>query len=191
MMSRSVRATIALAIVALPASAIAEVAEKPCLQPAEAEALMMFILPGAFDALTDRCRASLPADAPLSRIGHALALRYRPESESAWPLAKAAFGKVSDPAAIKILGDDTLKKLVSTGIANELPKSVKPKDCGLVDRFVAALEPLPARNMALLMGALIEVGSRTGAGDQRGSPFKICPAADIVSAPSAISNSKK
>jgi hypothetical protein len=170
--------TCALTAVAvmLPVTAIAAEAEKPCMAPAEAQALLTWMLPGAFEALSDQCRTSLPADAVLSRSGKALAERYRPESDAAWPMAKAAFGKMSDASILKLLDDATLKKLVSAGISSELPKQVKPKDCGTVDRFVAALEPLPAKNVAMLLGALIEVGSRGDVQGGRTSPFKICPA---------------
>lgn len=172
------------AALALPGMAIAQDA-KPCIEPAEAQALLTFMLPGAFDALTDQCRSTLPADSVLTRSGKALAERYRPEADAAWPTAKQAFGKMSDAAMLKLLDDATLKKLVSAGIAGELPKQVKAKDCGTVDRFVAALEPLPAKNVAMLLGALIEVGSRVDSQGNRSSPFKICKPGETAAAPAA------
>jgi hypothetical protein len=186
------RAALAAAVLAMPATAIAQAAEKPCIEPAEAQALLTFMLPGAFDALSDQCRTALPADAVLSRSGKLLAARYRPEADAAWPMAKQAFGKMSDAAILKLLDDATLKKLVSAGIAGELPKQVKTKDCGTVDRFVAALEPLPARNVAMLLGALIEVGSRADAQGNKASPFKICkPAEAAVATPVTAGNGAK
>jgi hypothetical protein len=176
------RAVLAFTMVTFPAAAIAAEAEKPCMEPAEAQALVTFILPGAFDALTDQCKATLPADAVLTRSGKALAERYRPEADAAWPIAKMAFSKVTDTSVLKLLDDATLKKLVLAGIAGELPKQVKPKDCVTVDRFVTALEPLPAKNIALLLGALIDLGSREDGRSARPSPFKICqPAAAAAS----------
>jgi hypothetical protein len=162
------------AIIAFPGTAIAAEAAKPCMQPAEAQALLTFMLPEAFQALSEQCRATLPAEAVLSRSGQALVARYRPESDAAWPLAKVAFGKISDASILRLLDDATLKKLVSAGIAGEVPKRVKTKDCETVDRFVTALEPLPAKNVAMLLGALIEVGSRDDRGSSKSSPFNIC-----------------
>ncbi len=172
------RTMLTAAALLLPATAIAQEAAKPCLEPAEAQALLTFMLPGAFDALTDQCRSALPADSVLTMSGKALAARYRPEGEAAWPVAKQAFGKMSDTAMLKILDDATLKKLVSAGIAGGLTKQVKAKDCGTVDRFVAALEPLPAKNVAMLLGALIEVGARGDSQGSGSSPFNICKAGE-------------
>jgi len=173
---KSILARMALSAMAatMPASAIAQAAEKPCIEPAEAQALLTFMLPGAFEALSDQCRTALPADSVLSRSGKVLAARYRPEADAAWPVARQAFGKMSDASIMKLLDDATLKKLVSAGIAGELPKQVKTKDCGTVDRFVAALEPLPAKNVAMLLGALIEVGARADVQGNKSSPFNIC-----------------
>lgn len=168
------RVACAALAIAMPTTAIAQAAVKPCMEPAEAQAMLTFMLPGAFDALSDQCQASLPADSVLSRSGKLLAARYRPEADAAWPVAKQAFGKMSDAAILKLLDDATLKKLVSAGIAGELSKQVKVRDCATVDRFVAALEPLPARNVAMLLGALIEVGARADAQGNKSSPFKIC-----------------
>jgi hypothetical protein len=174
------RAALAAAIVIFPTIAIAAEAEKSCMQPAEAQALLTFMLPDAFDALSEQCRTTLPVDAVLTRSGKLLAARYRPESDAAWPLAKSAFAKISDAAVLKLLDDATLKKLVSAGITGELPKQVRPKDCAMVDRFVTALEPLPAKNVAMLLGALIEVGSQDDVRRSRSTPFQICPPGDAA-----------
>lgn len=185
------RTMLAVAAVVLPGTAIAQDAKR-CVEPAEAQALLTFMLPGAFDALSDQCRSALPADAVLSRSGKALAERYRPEADAAWPMARQAFGKMADAGVLKILDDATLKKLVSAGIAGELPRQVKSKDCGTVDRFVAALEPLPAKNVAMLLGALIEVGSRADTQGRRSSPFQICkPDVLIAPAPADATDGKK
>ncbi len=173
----------AIALCSMSTTAVQAAGEEKCLEPAEAQALLMFILPGAFVQLTDQCRSVLPADATLTRVGKQLAERYQPEADAAWPTAKVAFGKMADAGMMKLLGDETLKKLVSAGIANEIPKSVQPKDCGTVDRFVAALEPLPARNMAMLVGAFIDIGAKRDASGKSDSPFNICKPAVPISSP--------
>ncbi len=180
MKSAFARTVAALTLASLPVSAMAAEAEKPCLEAAEAQALLVFILPGTFTQVSDQCRDALPPTSTLTRVGRTLATRYQPEAEAAWPLARAAFGKMSDPAMLKLLGDDTLKKLVSAGVASGITKAIKPKDCGTVDQFVAALEPLPARNMAMLVGALMEAGSKMDANGNRNSPFKICPKPELT-----------
>lgn len=170
------QAMVALGVVALPTVAVAQAAAKPCITPAEAQALVAFLLPDALSSISDQCRPALPADAVLTRSGKLLAQRYRPDSDAAWPLAKQAFGRMSDAAIVKLLDDATLKKLVAAGIGAELAKKFKTNDCGTVDRFVTALEPLPPKNMALLLGALIEVGARASSQSGKDAPFNICPA---------------
>jgi hypothetical protein len=175
-------AGLAVMIILCPASAVMAQAPRQCLTQAEAQALLSFALPNAFDTLSDQCRATLPATAVLSRSGHVIAQRYRPEAEAAWPAARKAFGKIGDPAIIRLLDDAILKTIVRAGIASELPRMVTVKDCPLVERFVAALEPLPARNMAMLAGALIEVGAKNQTGARR-QLIDICPALPAPKAP--------
>jgi len=186
-MARTALTAITLAI---PANAIAQAAEKKCVEPVEAQAIVTFMLPGAFEALSDQCRATLPEDAVLSRSGKNLADRYRPEADAAWPMARQAFGKMADESMIKLLDDKTLKSLLSAGIASELPKRFKTKDCATVDRFVAALEPLPAKNVAMLLGAFIELGARSDGGSS-GAPFKICKPGEAVAPTMAPSEDAK
>ena len=111
------------------------------------------------------------------RSGATLADRYRSEAATAWPAAKVAFGKLSDPDLIGQLDDGTLRKLLSAGITVELTKGLKARDCRLVDRMMVALEPLPPRNMAMLLGILMEIGASE---DRKAgkSPFSICPEPD-------------
>ncbi len=90
------RQFIALAAAALTAlPGIAAAAEPPCLTPAEFTALSSYALPSIITGTTQRCAATLPADAWLRRNGGQLAARYAAAKPAAWPGAKAAFLKLS------------------------------------------------------------------------------------------------
>jgi hypothetical protein len=175
------RLALLLGTVALPFQALAAETAKPCLEAAEAQAMLQFMLPETIDALSDQCRPVLPADATLTRSGHALAERYRPAADGAWPMAKVAFGKMSDPAMLKLLDDATIQKVFKAGMTAQIPKTLPTKDCGTVDRFITALEPLPAKNMAMLLGSLIELGTKTEASGRRASPLNLCPQLPTIS----------
>ena len=47
--------------------------------------------------------------------------------------------------------------------------NLKAKDCMVIDRFMGALEPLPARNVAQLVGLFLEIGESDGK-----APMNIC-----------------
>lgn len=163
------------AMLAMTGNAVA--AEKPCLQAAEAQALLTAVLPGTLDAVADRCRPVLPAGSTMAESARAMADRYQPDADAAWPLAREAFGKLSSPAALRLFGDEGARKLLVTGVSSAIANDLKPESCVTVARFIDALEPLPARNMAMLVGALIDIGASQKAGEIDKAPFKICPAA--------------
>lgn len=146
-----------------------------CLTRPEAEALMAFALPSAMRALTKHCTANLPATSALVQSGPIIAARYQPDADKAWPAAKAGFDKLSGLKLSEQLGEEAAKGLIQAGFAAGLVEQVKPQDCGQIDRFVDILQPLPARNMAMLLVAFMELG---GAKKPTGkSPFNICPVA--------------
>lgn len=158
------------ATIALPGTAMAQSA-KACLTTPEAEALITYGLPSAIRAMTTKCTASLPATAALVQSGPIIAGRYQIEADKAWPLARIAFDKLSGFDLTKVLGDPGARGLVDAAFGAGLAEKVKPSDCSKVDRVVNILEPLPARNMAMLITALMEFG-----GQGKGKPpLSICP----------------
>lgn len=164
-------AIIACALLALPGQAVAQSA-KSCLAPLEAEALVTYALPSAIRAIATKCTAALPATASLVQSGPILAARYQLDADKAWPVARQAFDKVSGIELTKVLGEAGTKGLIETALGTGLTEKVKPGDCSKIDRFIDILEPLPTRNMAMLITALMELGGS----DDKKSPLKMCPA---------------
>lgn len=161
------------ALAALPGQAVARSA-KSCLTPPEAEALVTYALPSVMRAITKKCTAVLPATTALIQSGPVIAARYQVDADKAWPVARVAFDKVSGVAIAGILGDDATKGLLEAALGAGLAEKVKPEDCPKVDRFVDILEPLPTRNMAQFITALMDIGQDKG---KDKSPLAICPAA--------------
>lgn len=156
----------------LGSAAVAQTA-KPCLQPAEAEDLVSFIMPALMDGMARKCRPMLPGSSVLGGRGAALAERYRPTADAAWPGAKAAFLKLSGDKTIGALGDQLLRGIIAEASSAAIVGEFKAKDCAMADRFVSVLEPLPAQNMSTLVVLLMEIG----AADAKESPMKLCKAA--------------
>lgn len=164
---------LAVTALALPTTATAQSAK--CLTQDEAAGLVTYILPLAVRAVSKQCAAVLPATAPLIQSGPILAGRYQAAADEAWPLAKLAFDKVSGLKIGAALGDEGLKGVMDASLGPLIANEVKPDDCPKIDRVVNILEPLPVRNMALLITTLVEFGSESGKATKK-NPLNICPA---------------
>ena len=167
---------LAISTLLLPGAAIGQSATA-CLTSPEAEALVTYALPSAIRAMTTKCAAVLPATTALVQSGPIIAARYQSEADRAWPVAKVAFDKVSGLQLASILGEPGAKGLVDAAFGAGLAEKVKTDDCSKVDRMINILEPLPAKNMAMLITALMEFGS---AGKPAKSPLNLCPAPSIA-----------
>ena len=71
-----------------------------------------------------------------------------------------------------LLGQEAVRTLVRSAISDDIARDVKPEDCSIIDRVVDVLQPLPTRNMAILLSSLVELGDRKKAAP---SQFKLCP----------------
>jgi hypothetical protein len=148
-------------IAGLPATAIAQSATKSCLSGEEAEGLVTYALPAAVRAISVHCAKTLPATAPLVQSGVVTAARYQIDADKAWPVASAAFDKVSGLPIAKMMGEKALKPLIEKTISGGVVQNLQAKDCMTADRFINILQPLPTRNMAMLITAMLETGSPT------------------------------
>lgn len=174
--SLPVRTLLIAGALALPGPAMAQAA-KPCLTPAEAEGLVTFALPSLLDGISKQCAPSLPATASLSQSGKLIAAKYQADADRAWPVASAAFDKISGMKMANAMGEAGLRGLLQGALSAGMGEQIKPKDCVTVDRFVDILQPLPASNMARLVVAFLELGSANKSGQPSKSPLNLCPVA--------------
>jgi hypothetical protein len=123
-------------------------ADRPCLLAPDAEALASVALPDILRQTGTLCAGKLPAASPLRRSPSPMLQRYDAEANRAWPAARAAIVKLSDPAAAALLSSEYARPLLSTLVAPMIVGRVSVQDCGTIDRLVTLLEPLPPRNTA-------------------------------------------
>jgi hypothetical protein len=133
----------AIALIASPA-----VAQPRCITGPEAESLTLVAMPDILRETGRVCAAQLPAASLIRRQSSTLIDRYQIEADRAWPAARAAIVKLSDPAVDALLDSDFARPLLTTLLVPQIVGRIAPRDCGTIDRLVALLEPLPPRNTA-------------------------------------------
>jgi hypothetical protein len=133
----------AIALIASPA-----VAQPRCITGSEAESLTLVAMPDIIRETGRVCATQLPAASLIRRQSSALLDRYQTEADRAWPAARAAIVKLSDPAVDALLDSDFARPLLTTLLVPQIVGRIAPRDCGTIDRLVALLEPLPPRNTA-------------------------------------------
>lgn len=154
----------ALAQTALPSTA--------CLKRAEAEAMTVFVLPALVEGTARKCRPSLGASATLTTQSASLAQRYRPEANEAWPAARDAFARISDDAVSQLFGEDVARTMIEVSVSALIIERIALKDCARIDQAVAALAPLPARNVGKLVTIAMDMLTSEG----RRLPIALCEA---------------
>ncbi|KTT74632.1 hypothetical protein [Sphingomonas endophytica] len=141
----------AAALLAAPPAA----AQTPCLSGTEAEAIALVTMPEIIRDAGRVC-AALPASSLLRRTSGAFLDKYDREAERAWPSARTAIAKLSDPAVELLLLSDYARPMLTSILAPQITGRIQPSDCPTLDRLVTLLEPLPARNTAGIVVATLQ-----------------------------------
>ena len=133
----------AAAAIASPVSAQAQ-----CITAPEAEAMTLVALPDIIRETGRVCAAHLPATSLVRNQSSALIGRYQGEADRAWPSARAAIVKLSDPAVDALLDSEFARPLLTSLLVPQIVGRIAPRDCGTIDRLITLLQPLPPRNTA-------------------------------------------
>ena len=162
------------ALMGMAASASAAQAQvsSTCITHDEARALFAYAIPQAIEGVAGACKASLPATAFLPSQSAAMVARLKSAGSANWGSAKAAFLKMGGKDGARTLAtmpDSALEPFVAAAFSSVVTQGVKPKDCGKIDRFVAALAPLPPGHAAELITSLIAL---VGGSDDK---MPLCP----------------
>lgn len=170
------RMSAALAAIAALASQSAFAAQAgKCLSAAEAESVAVSALPDALSSAQRACAPHLPAQSALRNAGERIAQVYRPAADKAWPRAGRAFLSAVELPLPEGTSPDVMRPLLVATISALVEQEIKPQDCGTVNEFYSALEPLPPENVAKLLIAFMKLGDRERApGKGKTSPFTIC-----------------
>lgn len=130
-------------------------AQVPCLSAPDAEAIALVALPEIIRDAGRVC-AKLPATSLLRRGNGPFLSKYQAEADRAWPAARAAVAKLSDPSVELLLLSDYARPLLTSLFAPQIAGRIQPADCATLDRLVTLLEPLPARNTAGIVVATLQ-----------------------------------
>lgn len=175
------RATFALLALSTSGQAMAASRDK-CLERAEAQALIAFVLPDIISGVTSQCRAHLSPSDYLIRASGSLDSRYRSAGDTNWPVARKAFSKMIDEKMLALVSDDILKGLLTAGLTTAMQGDIKADDCPMISQIAEALDPLPAANISLLVGIILDRESRKPKTDGKASKFDLCRAAPAARA---------
>ena len=170
-MRNAMKFSTVMAMIATASAANAQ-ASSTCLTHDEARALFAYAIPQAIEGVAKVCKPSLPATAFLPSQSAAMVARLRGAGTANWASAKTAFLKMGGKDAAKTLAtmpDSALEPFVAAAFSSVATQDIKPTDCGKIDRFVAALAPLPPGNAAELITSLIAL---VGGKDEN---MQLCP----------------
>ncbi|MET4896004.1 hypothetical protein RN629_02385 [Sphingomonadaceae bacterium jetA1] len=165
-----------LAFVAMTVPDVAMAEQRACIAAPEAEAMTLVAMPDILRETGRVCAARLPANS-LIRGNGALIAKYESAAEMAWPAARAAIVKLSDPAIDTLLQSDYARPLLTSLLVPFIVGRIGLEDCGVIDRLVTQLAPLPPRNMAsVVVTALQYLKSERARGRQVAVPdLPLCP----------------
>lgn len=163
-----------LCLCALPTAALAQ--SSPCLNADEAQSLITYALPTAMQTLGNVCKTSGGDANAFGKTLQDLKAQYQPSADAAWPKAKAAIHKLApESALLGMFGDNTLKSAAQGQINQMIVNKFDAKDCGVLQRLMTALQPLPANNMASAMEVMIELGLKNVKNGDAAPGLNICP----------------
>lgn len=141
----------ALAFAAAAALATPALAAPPCLTAREAETIALVALPDLIRETGRVCAATLPAASLVRRPSGAFIAKYQAAADRAWPDARLAIAKLSDPSVALLLQSDYARPVLTALMVPLLVGRIATSDCPTIDRFATLVEPLPARNTAGLV----------------------------------------
>ena len=141
------------------------------LDPVAVAAAARYALPIAFDGFMRRCSANLLPDGYAKSNASQLRAKFADGSDAAWPAAKAAMLQMTaedtgDMAAMfEMMGDDALRPFVDGLVEGMVSEEIKPDQCSDIERGLEILDPLPADNLAAMVGFFVEMGQKDDAAE--------------------------
>ncbi|MGI4733188.1 MAG: hypothetical protein ACRYFW_15795 [Janthinobacterium lividum] len=142
------RAFFPAALAVLSLTATPALAAPSCLTAPEAESIVLVAMPEIIRETGTICIDRLPPDSLIRQGRGPFIDRFDAAAGRAWPDAKAAIVKLSDPMVQTLLQSEYARPLLVTLLVPQLVGRINTGDCAMIDRFVAELAPLPPRNAA-------------------------------------------
>ena len=166
------------AMCALPAQAMAQSA---CLTRADAQTVMVAMLPSVVETLHTSCAPYLLPSAGLIARGPELAARYDMSAAGArgeaGRIAASIIENDADTEIFEYLSGDMVLDMFEAAVTSQFAGSLDASSCATANDFFGALEPLPADNLATLAVLLMEIGMRDDEPGE-GPPLRLCETID-------------
>lgn len=163
----------AACLFAASTTAAAQTQQRPCISPAENEAVVAYVMPDLIAALETRCARALPGNAFLGSRSGALQQKLEPQADRAWPRARNAaqrFAGTSLPVEGRF--ENIAKAAIAPAAALAIARGFDSERCRIADRLLAELAPLPPENLAGVMALFLELGIA----EKEDVPFRVCSA---------------
>ena len=157
-------AALAAAAALVPAQAYAQQqAAKACLTEREVAQMAIYAVPAVVEGVRGKCAAKLSKSGFLATKGNDFASRYAALQNETWPVAKAGIlkfvggakagaAKANDPLAMfAALPDNSVRPLVDAMIAQKVGESVKPEQCGNVERGIQLASVMSPRDSGAMI----------------------------------------
>ncbi len=166
----------------------ADVAATPCLTHSEASGLVIVVAPELIKAAGTACAQVLPSTALIRQTSGPYIEGFQTAADRAWPTAKAGFTKIvaatdkggAQPDSSKLvsamLDSDQIRPMLFALISPAIAKTIKPKDCAMIDHMMTELAPLPPANLAEIVVTIIELDSAGKRAKGKPDDLPICPA---------------
>lgn len=152
---RTLAAFLAATALATPAAAA-----QSCLTAREAETIALVALPDLIQQTGQVCAATLPPTSLMRRGSGPFLVKYQSAADAAWPEARLAIAKLSDPSVAMLLQSDYARPVLTALLVPLLVGRIATADCPTIDRFATLVEPLPPRNTAGLVVTTLQLLKR-------------------------------
>ena len=158
MLSGGLSLGVAMALLTSPV-----IAQQRDLDPAAVAAATRYGLPHGFDGFMNTCFDALEADAYSVVNADRLRAKFSDGAEASWPGARLlliqAVEEDESGAAnvISDLEDDELRPFVNGFLRNMAEQEINQNDCSAIDRALEIFDPMPADNLAALIGFIMEL----------------------------------
>ncbi|TMJ17189.1 MAG: hypothetical protein E6G94_02250 [Alphaproteobacteria bacterium] len=180
-MIRHIAAAIALASVGN--AALAADLKPTCMNPEDAAALGVAMVPPMIDAVVTKCSSALPATAFLNGGAKAMSQRFRaavPNRGAVMARAMETFtGQKMPPEA----SGEAMVGFIEAIAVGKISENLDVKDCPSYDTMIEAMAPLPPENMASFVVAAIKIGMNHTPATDKKMPFCRPAVAAVVAAP--------
>ncbi|MGE3691766.1 MAG: hypothetical protein AB7F98_10330 [Novosphingobium sp.] len=153
----------AAALALCSTSSLQAAQQEACLTSSEMHGLVAYFLPAVIDDVAGNCAAYAPASAYIRAGLPGLKMQLGEGRSIAWPMARAAFLKLSgrkDGRNLAGLSDKALRPLVDEMLAAKMSIKVDADTCGEVNDIAEALAPLDADQTVHLLATVFSAVAR-------------------------------